>query len=98
MSSQNFLNGAQLASAQGVFVSAPTVATGAAQNVPHGLGRTPTRVAVIPVIGSDGAGLGVGVAGIQMPAAQVVGVAGATNVVVTAPAAWTGGSFIVIAF
>jgi len=94
MSSQNFLNGAQLAGARGVFVSAPTAATGAAQNVTHGLGRIPTRVAVIPVIGSNGAGA----AGVQMPAALLAHVDDITNVVVTAPAAFTGGSFIVVAF
>lgn len=94
MASQNFINGAQLAGARGEFVSAPTVATGALQLIPHGLGRTPTRIAVKPVIGSNGAGG----AGVELPAAAITTAPDATNCNVTCPGAWTGGSFVVKAF
>lgn len=61
-----------------VFVSAEQTATGAAQNVAHGLAGTPALVLVVPTAGHDGAGA----AGTQMPTI-VEGVHTATNVVVT---------------
>lgn len=95
MSSQNFINGAQLAGARGIFISPVTLSgNGAAQPIAHGLGRTPTRVDVYPVIGSNGAGA----AGVQMPAAALAHAEDATNVTVTPPAAFQGGSWQIVAF
>ena len=95
MSSQNFINGAQLSGARGIFISAVTLSgNGAAQAVAHGLGRTPTRVFVFPVIGSNGAGA----AGVQMPAAALAHAEDGTSVTVTPPAAFQGGSWQIVAF
>ncbi len=61
-----------------VFASTEQTATGAAQNVAHGLGAVPALVLVIPTEGHDGAGA----AGTQMPDIAE-GAHDATNVVVT---------------
>ena len=62
-----------------VFASTEQTATGAAQNVAHGLGAIPALVLVIPTAGHDGAGA----AGTQMPTI-VEGAHDGTNVIVTA--------------
>lgn len=63
------------------FVSTETTATGAAQNVAHGLGKTPDIVLVVVTAGHNGAGAG----GTQFPTV-VEGAHTATNVVLTVTA------------
>lgn len=73
-----------------VFVSTEQTATGASQNVAHGLGVVPAAVLVVPTAGHDGAGA----AGVQFPDI-VEGVHTTTNVVVTVEA---GAKFKVLAW
>ena len=63
------------------FVSTEQTATGASQNVAHGLGVVPAAVLVVPTAGNDGAGA----AGTQT-ATIVEGAHTSTNVVVTVTA------------
>jgi len=83
-------NGAVLAAKAAVFVSTEQAATGAPQNVAHGLGAVPSLVLVVPTDGHDGAGS----PGTQMPDIAE-GAHDATNVVVTVTA---GASFKVLAW
>lgn len=71
-------------------VSAQQTATGAAQNVAHGLAVVPAAVLVVPVAGHDGAGG----AGVEMPVITE-GAHTSTNVVVTVTA---GAKFKVLAW
>jgi hypothetical protein len=73
-----------------VFASAELTATGASQNVAHGLGVVPALVLVVPTKGHDGAGA----AGTEFPD-STEGVHTTTNVLVTVEA---GAKFKVMAW
>lgn len=62
----------------GVFLSVVQFANGGSQNVPHGLGVTPTLVLIVPTGGHNGAGA----AGTQFPTIAA-GVHTSTNAVAT---------------
>lgn len=72
------------------FVSNVTAATGAAQEIAHGLGGTPDKFIVVAHNGHNGAGA----AGTQMPT-FTVGTVDSTKITVTATA---GASFYVVAW
>jgi len=84
------LNGAVTKAKTATFFSAELTATGAAQNVAHGLGVIPAAVLVVPTKGHNGAGA----AGAEFPDITE-GVHTSTNVIVTVEA---GAQFKVMAW